>query len=229
MAGGGRGRRNVRNQRFRTARRREKSKSYSIGTEKPQSSQALTTGIWLSIACGAEQYGLSPTDLKQFRLTAAACSGVDGHQVLVPSRPLRVAWDNSITLPSKHTPAFSLGGTVSWTRTGNWYAKCRWRRVHGHTNLTNGNRLLEIGGSTGSTSTNILDEKHQCTKDVEWTLEQRWTSARSGLVWFSQTTRVGCEKRFAWKRRTHEGCGGWWRNTTKQSLSSRAAFRDGPI
>ena len=33
-----------------------------------------TTGIWPSIAHGVEQYGLSPTDLKQFRATAAARS-----------------------------------------------------------------------------------------------------------------------------------------------------------
>ena len=39
-----------------------------------------TTGIWPSIAYGLEQYGLSPTELKQFRDTAAVCSGVGGDQ-----------------------------------------------------------------------------------------------------------------------------------------------------
>ena len=31
-----------------------------------------TTGTWPSVAYGVDQYGLSPTDLKQFRSTAAA-------------------------------------------------------------------------------------------------------------------------------------------------------------
>ena len=69
----------VRNQRLRAARRRG-SRVKVLARKNRKAVMLCTTGLWPSIACGVEQYGLSPTDLKQFRATAAACSGVGGYQ-----------------------------------------------------------------------------------------------------------------------------------------------------
>ena len=75
----GPGRRSTRNQRLRAARRRG-SRVKVLARKNCKAVKLYTTGIWSSIAYGVEQYGLSPTDLKQFRATAAACSGVGGYQ-----------------------------------------------------------------------------------------------------------------------------------------------------
>ena len=78
-AGGARRRRSTRNQRLRAARRRG-SRVKVLARKNPKAVKLYTKGIWPSIAYGVEQYGVSPTDLKQFQTTAAACSGVGGYQ-----------------------------------------------------------------------------------------------------------------------------------------------------
>ena len=84
-AGGARKRRRTRNQRLRAARRRG-SRVKVLARKNRKAVKLYTTGIWPSIAYGVEQYGLSPTDLKQFRATAAACSGVGGLSTLPSHR-----------------------------------------------------------------------------------------------------------------------------------------------
>ena len=76
-----------------------------------------TPDIGPSIACGVEEYGLSPTDLKQFRNTAAACSAWVEIR-LAPSLLLKSEWDSNTILPSQRASAFSLGGSACGMRTG---------------------------------------------------------------------------------------------------------------
>ena len=78
-AGGARRRRSTRNQRLRVARRRG-SRVKVLARKNRKAVKLHTTGIWPSITYGLEQYGLWPTDLKQFRATAATCWGVGGYQ-----------------------------------------------------------------------------------------------------------------------------------------------------
>ena len=87
--GGTRRRRKTRNQRLRAAKRREK-KVRMLARKNHKAVKLHATSIWPSIAFGVEQYGLSPTDLKQFRSTAAACSGVGGHQSCPATASLHV-------------------------------------------------------------------------------------------------------------------------------------------
>ena len=118
----------------------------SVSTENRRAVKHHTTGIWPSIAYGVEQYGMSPTDLKQFRSTAAACSGVGGHQSCLvttieagmgqqynPAIQPRLCifswwlrfWDESRQL---HQPVRKAWKHVHSTLR---FTTCRWRLVRG--------------------------------------------------------------------------------------------------
>ena len=76
-----------------------------------------TTGVCPSIANGLEQYGLSPTELKQFRDTAAVCSGVSlAHVTAIENG---VGQQHNPSIHSKHVSAFSPGGSAFGMRAGN--------------------------------------------------------------------------------------------------------------
>ena len=77
--GGARRRRSTRNLKPRAARR-PGSRVKVLARKNRKAVKLYTTGIWPSIACGVEQHGLSPTDLKQVRAAPAACSEVGGYQ-----------------------------------------------------------------------------------------------------------------------------------------------------
>ena len=125
-------------------RRRRKTCNQGLRAENSQSSHAVHHRH-LAVHClRLEQYGLSPTDLKQFRGTAAACSGVGGHQSCLvsaieigmghqhnPSIQARLCifswwlrfWDESREL---HQPVRKAWQRVHSTLR---FSKCRWRLV----------------------------------------------------------------------------------------------------
>ena len=104
----------------------------SRGSEKKRKAvNFYTSGIWPSIAYGVEQYGLSPTDLKQPRATAAACAGVGGCQSC-PVTTVEIGMGQHKTLAIQARLCIFSWWLRLWARNTDMRQPVQkaWRRVH---------------------------------------------------------------------------------------------------